>query len=120
MEVFAKYFCRLVSGNAPQIFPELRGARKVENSNNYPLLIEEVEKVSKDTEQARKIAEAIDSTDDSHFRDFDLSAFIRHFKLDGIQIQLFAAAFTRCLKPDLRSKGVWFPARALMPCLRVE
>lgn len=113
MEVFARYFRRLVSGNAPQIFPESRGARSVENPNNYPLLIEEVEKVSKDAEQARKIAEAIDSTDDSFFRDFDLSTFLRHFDLNGIQLQLLAFAFTRCAKADLRNRGAWPPLFAV-------
>ena len=103
MEVFAKYFRRLLVGNSPQIFPGIN--RNVENVGNYPLLVEEIEKASKEWEAARKIAEVIDTSEGDIFREFDLAAFLSHFKLDPISTTILAAAFTHVSKLDLRNKG---------------
>ncbi|KMP07790.1 general negative regulator of transcription subunit 1 [Coccidioides immitis RMSCC 2394] len=103
MEVFSKYFRRLLSGNAPQIFP---GTNKVvENAGNYPLLVQEMQKVSQDMDQARKIAETIDTSEGDIFRDFDLSTFVDHFKLDPISKVALILAFKSVSRADLRTKA---------------
>lgn len=107
MEVFSKYFRRLLTGNAPQIFPGVN--KSVENAGNYPLLIQEMQKVSSDIEQAQKIAETVDTSEGDIFRDFDLSTFLDHFRLDPIVKVAFALAFKMSNKSDLRAKGK-FPA----------
>lgn len=103
MEVFSKYFRRLLSSNAGQIFS---GANKnVDNSGNYPLLVQEVQKVALDPDQGRKIAETIDTSEGDIFRDFDLSTFLDHFKLDPILKTALTLAFKNVTKSDLRTKG---------------
>jgi hypothetical protein len=104
MEVFAKYFRRLLVGNSPQIFPGI--SRNVENTGNYPLLVQEIEKASQDPEKAKKIAETIDTSEGDIFRDFDLSTFLNHFKLDPVAKTVMASAFTQASKLGLRVKGV--------------
>ena len=104
MEVFAKYFRRLLVGNSPQIFPGIN--RNVENAGNYPLLVEEIDKASRDWESAKKIAEVIDTSEGDIFREFDLATFVSHFKLDPVGTTIIAAAFTQVSKLDLRNKGI--------------
>lgn len=103
MDVFSKYFRRLLSGNAPQIFPGL--SKVVDNSGNYSLLVQEMQKVSQDPEQAHKIADTLDMSEGDIFRDFDLSTFLGHFRLDPISKVALALALKNAAKPDLRSKG---------------
>lgn len=103
MEVFAKYFRRLLVGNASQIFPGIN--KPVENPGNYPLLVSEVRKITQDPEQARKIAESIDTSDGDLFKDFDLSTFMEHFKLDPAEKTILALAFKTTSRADLRTKG---------------
>ncbi|KAH8695355.1 putative Ccr4-Not transcription complex subunit [Talaromyces proteolyticus] len=103
MEVFSKYFRRLLTGNSPQIFPGINKA--VENAGNYPLLVQEMHKVSQDLDQAQKIAETIDTSDGDIFRDFDLSTFLDHFKLDAILKVSLSLAFKFANKSDLRAKA---------------
>lgn len=103
MEVFSKYFRRLLAGNSPQIFPGIN--KVVENAGNYPLLVQEMQKVSQDLDQAQKIAETIDTSEGDIFRDFDLSTFLDHFKLDAIVKVSLALAFKFANKSDLRAKG---------------
>lgn len=103
MEVFSKYFRRLLVGNSPQIFPGIN--RNVENPGNYQLLVQEMEKITQDPEQAPKIAEIIDTSEGDIFRDFDLSTFMDHFKLDALARTLLASAFVHVSKPDLKTKG---------------
>lgn len=103
MEVFSKYFRRLLTGNAPQIFPGIN--KVVENAGNYPLLTQEMHKVATDIEQAQKIAETVDTSDGDIFRDFDLSTFLDHFRLDPIVKVSLALAFRMSNKSDLRAKG---------------
>lgn len=103
MEVFAKYFRRLLSGNSPQIFPGIN--RNVENPGNYQLLVQEMEKITQEPTQASKIAEIIDTSEGDIYRDFDLATFIDHFKLDPLARTLFASAFLHVSKTDLNTKG---------------
>ncbi|MCJ1356850.1 MAG: hypothetical protein MMC33_006846 [Icmadophila ericetorum] len=103
MEVFAKYFRRLLVGNSPQIFPGIN--RNVENPGNYQLLVQEMEKTTQDPEQANRIAETIDTSDGDLFRDFDLATFMNHFKLDPVAKMLLASAFTHVTKTDLKTKA---------------
>ncbi|KAI4146009.1 MAG: hypothetical protein LQ341_002202 [Variospora aurantia] len=103
MEVFAKYFRRLLSGNSPQIFPGI--SRNVENLGNYQLLVQEMEKITRDPTQATKIAEIIDTSEGDIYRDFDLATFIEHFKLNPLAKTLLATAFLHVSKPDLNTKA---------------
>lgn len=103
MEVFSKYFRRLLVGNSPQIFPGTN--RNVENPSNYQLLVQEMEKIKQDPEQTPKIAEIIDTSEGDIFRDFDLATFMNHFGLDPLAKTLLASAFTHVSKPDLKAKG---------------
>jgi CCR4-NOT transcription complex subunit 1 len=104
MEVFSKYFRRLLVGNSPQIFPGIK--RNVENPGNYQLLVQEMEKINLDPRQAARIAETIDTSEGDIFRDFDLSTFIEHFRLDALAKTLLASAFLHVSNPDLKTKGM--------------
>lgn len=124
MEVFSKYFTRLVAGNAPQIFPGLN--RPASNPGNYHILVGEMRKIAHDVDQAAKIAESVESGTEDIFREFDLSTFMEHFKLDALEKTLLALAFKLGSRPDLKTKGtatknldeifdfcysiVWFPS----------
>ncbi|KAL4915304.1 CCR4-Not complex component, Not1-domain-containing protein [Aspergillus aurantiobrunneus] len=116
MEVFSKYFRRLLTGNAPQIFPGLN--KSVENAGNYPLLVEEMQKVSQDIDQAQKIAETVDASEGDIFRDFDLSTFLDHFKLDPIVKVALALTFKTANKSDLRAKADAILANSVNPFLQ--
>ena len=103
MEVFPRYFTRLVAANAAQIFPGLN--RPVTNTGNYSLLLDEMSKISHDLDQAGKIADAIETANEDIFRDFDLSTFMEHFKLDALEKTILALAFKFGSRPDLKTKG---------------
>lgn len=103
MEVFSKYFRRLLVGNSPQIFPGIN--RNVENPGNYQLLVQEMKKVTQDPMQASRIAEIIDASEVDIFRDFDLATFLDHFKLDPLSKTLLASAFIHVSRTDLNAKG---------------
>jgi CCR4-NOT transcription complex subunit 1 len=64
-----------------------------------------MQKVSQDVEQAQKIAETVDTSEGDIFRDFDLSTFLDHFKLDPLLKVSLALAFKMANKSDLRAKG---------------
>ncbi|EKV05850.1 Ccr4-Not transcription complex subunit (NOT1), putative [Penicillium digitatum] len=116
MEVFSKYFRRLLTGNAPQIFPGVN--KSVENAGNYPLLVQELQKVSSDMEQAQKIAETVDTSEGDIFRDFDLSTFLDHFRLDPVVKVALALAFKLTSKSDLRAKADAILSNSLGPFLQ--
>ncbi|KAJ6011198.1 CCR4-Not complex component C-terminal [Penicillium sp. IBT 35674x] len=115
MEVFSKYFRRLLTGNAPQIFPGVN--KSVENAGNYQLLVQEMQKVSSDIEQSQKIAETVDTSEGDIFRDFDLSTFLDHFRLDPIVKVALALAFKMTNKSDLRAKADAILSNSLNPFL---
>ena len=117
MEVFSKYFRRLLVGNSPQIFNGIN--RNVENPANYQLLVQEMDKITQDLEQAPRIAEIIDSSEGDIFKDFDLTAFMDHFKLDSIAKTLLASAFRHVTKADLRKKGM-ITSRSLSSGLKTD
>lgn len=104
MEVFSKYFRRLVSTNASQIF-SAGYTKNSENAGNYPILVEEMRKIIRDPTQALKIAESIEGGDAEPFRDFDLHTFIEHFRLSPISQCLLATGFLDSSKNDLVAKG---------------
>ncbi|KAJ8130528.1 hypothetical protein O1611_g3100 [Lasiodiplodia mahajangana] len=103
MEVFSRYFTRLVAGNAAQIFPGLN--RSTANPGNYSLLAGEMAKISHDLDQASKIAESIETANEDIFRDFDLSTFMEHFKLDALEKTILALAFKFGSRSDLKTKA---------------
>jgi CCR4-NOT transcription complex subunit 1 len=104
MEVFTKYFRRVVQNNAAHVFGT--GARNADPNGSYQILVTEMQKLRKEPEQADKIAESISSSEGDLFRDFDLATFIAHFQLDPVSKTMLALA---CRKTDLRSKGTCLP-----------
>lgn len=105
MEVFTQYFRRLLQNNAAQIFPQSAARNNDGAGNTYQLLVNEMQKLSMDSDQASKIAESLDTTDGDLFRDFDLSAFVDHFQLNPIARTALAAACKTVSKSDLKAKG---------------
>ncbi|KAI0969558.1 Not1-domain-containing protein [Xylaria arbuscula] len=103
MEVFSRYFTRLVAANAAQIFPGLN--RSTANPGNYSLLVGEMNKISHDLDQASKIAESIETANEDIYRDFDLSTFMEHFKLDALEKTILALAFKFGSRSDLKTKA---------------
>jgi CCR4-NOT transcription complex subunit 1 len=106
MEVFSKYFRRVLQNNAATIFGT--GARDADPNGSYQILLTEIHKIRQDSEQADRIAESISSNEGDLFRDFDLAPFIAHFKLDSVAKTLLALA---CRKTDLRPKGGYLSPR---------
>src|ERR1700712_2683140 len=105
MEVFSRYFTRLVTQNAAAIFPGSN--RPATNSGNYTFLDAEMSKISHDLSQATKIAESIETGTEDIFRDFDLSTFMEHFKLDALEKTILALAFKTGSRSDLKTKGIF-------------
>jgi CCR4-NOT transcription complex subunit 1 len=103
MEVFSKYFTRLVAGNASVIFPSL--GRAAPASGNYHILLTEMRKLTKSVEQASKIAESIEGGTEDIFRDFDLAGFMEHFDLDALEKATLALAFKTGTRADLKVKA---------------
>ena len=111
MEVFSKYFRRVLQNNAAHVFGT--GARNADPNGSYQILVTEVQKLRKEPQQADKIAESISSSEGDLFRDFDLSTFVSHFKLDPVAKTMLALA---CRKTDLRSKGTLAHATLSLVC----
>lgn len=103
MEVFPRYFARLVAQNAGAIFQGSN--RSNANSGDYALLAAEMEKISHNPDQAGKIAESIETGTDNVFRNFDLSTFMEHFKLDALEKTILALAFKFGSDPNLKTKA---------------
>ncbi|KAK4190767.1 general negative regulator of transcription subunit 1 [Podospora australis] len=104
MEAFNKYFARLVVANAYTIFHGAQRPAQTPNSQ-YALLLEEMDKLTQDFSQARKVAEAIETGAEDIFRDFDLSTFMEHFQLDALEKTLLALGFKLGSRPDLKTKA---------------
>jgi CCR4-NOT transcription complex subunit 1 len=102
MEVFSKYLRRLLQNNAPHIF-----GRTSEQSGSYQLLVNEIQKLRTDPQQATAIAESLDTTEGDLFRDFDVSTFMEHFKLDAVGKSMLALSLKSASKSDLRTKGTF-------------
>lgn len=103
MEAYTKFFGRLVVGNASTIFAS--NNRPSVPAGNYQVLVTEIRKVAQDVGQAAKIAESIETGNEDLFRDFDLSSFMEHFKMDPLEKTILALAFKTGSRPDLRTKG---------------
>ncbi|KAH6647533.1 CCR4-Not complex component, Not1-domain-containing protein [Truncatella angustata] len=103
MEVFPRYFARLVAQNAGTIFQG--SSRPAPNSGDYSLLVAEMDKISHDLDQAGKIADSIETGTDNVFRNFDLSTFMEHFKLDALEKTILALAFKFGSDPNLKTKA---------------
>ncbi|KAL2888153.1 ccr4-not complex component [Ceratocystis lukuohia] len=104
MEVFSKYFARLIAGNASQIFPGMSRQTSSAVLGNYQLIADEMARIAILPDQARKIAEAIETGSEDIFRDFDLSTFMDHFKLDPLEKTILALAFKVGTRSDLKTK----------------
>jgi CCR4-NOT transcription complex subunit 1 len=106
MELFTTYFRRLLQSNASTIFSSTpRAPAAGDNAGSYQLLLEEIQKLSREPQQADKIAQSLDTSDGELYRDFDLAALIDHFRLDPVaKISLVQSCRTSA-KADLRSKG---------------
>ncbi|TDZ29020.1 General negative regulator of transcription subunit 1 [Colletotrichum spinosum] len=102
MEVFAKYFTRLVVAHAGHIF---HGQPRPGANSNFHLLITELKKLSSDIHQGNKIAESIETGSDEIFRDFDMSTFMEAFKLDALEKTILALAFKMGSRADLKTKA---------------
>jgi CCR4-NOT transcription complex subunit 1 len=100
MDVFVKYFRRLVQQNAATIYQ-----RSTETNASYPVLVSEMQKLLTDPEQPTKVAESIDTNEGDLFRDFDLSGFMNHFELDPVAKTALALACRAANKTDIRTKG---------------
>jgi CCR4-NOT transcription complex subunit 1 len=118
MEVFSKYFRRLLQTNAGQIFPSV--GRSGEANGSYQMLVTEMQKLHKEPEQATKIAESLDSTEGDLFRDFDLSTFMAHFQLDVSAKAMLSLACRLTGSRDLRSKGIYLSPLLVLQLLTLH
>ena len=104
MEVFPKYFRRLLQNNAAQIFSG--SGRATEPTGSYQLLVAEVQKIRQDPKEAQMIAESLDTPEGEVFKDFDVSTFMEHFKLDAVAKIMLALELKSASKSDPRTKGM--------------
>ncbi|WPG99271.1 general negative regulator of transcription subunit 1 [Acrodontium crateriforme] len=106
MEVFTTYFRRLLQSNASTIFPSSsRPAASTDSAGSYQMLVQEMQKILTESQQAEKIAQSLDTNEGEIFRDFDFSAFIDHFGLGLISKTVLADTCRTTSKQDLRSKA---------------
>ncbi|KAH0253727.1 Not1-domain-containing protein, partial [Aureobasidium melanogenum] len=107
MDVSTTYFRRLLQSNAPLIFsPNQNAQRSASDSGSYPLLVSEMQKLTRMPSQAAKIADALDTnTDGDLFKDFDLSTFMDHFRLDPTAKVTLALACKLVSKQDIKTKA---------------
>lgn len=102
MEVFSYSFRKLLRQHASRIFGSETNS---EPAASYNLLVSEIQKIRQDPEQAKKIADALDTSEGEPFRDFDVSTFMERFKLDPVSKSMLALALKTTSKPDLKTKG---------------
>lgn len=112
MEVFHKFFRRLVTSHAHTIFSPI--SKQPDNPSSYRLLAQHVKEIANSPEDSKaKFADCITSSDNDPFRDFDLHVFMRHFDLDGLERTILALGFASSPRVDLSSKG-----KQLIICIR--
>lgn len=104
MEVFSSTFRKVVRQNASRLFGTDTGS---EPATSYIYLETEMQKIRQDPEQAKKIADALDTSEGEPFRDFDVSTFMERFKLDPVSKSMLALALKTTSKSDLKTKGGW-------------
>ncbi|KAK3724076.1 CCR4-NOT core subunit cdc39 [Vermiconidia calcicola] len=118
MEVFTTFFRRLLQSNASTIFPgSARPPAATDTSGQHKLLAEEMAKLSRDLQQAEKIAQSLDTNESELFRDFDLSTFIDHFRLNPVAKVALVLPIRMASKPELRSKADAILTNNLQPFL---
>ncbi|KAL1311432.1 hypothetical protein AAFC00_001593 [Neodothiora populina] len=100
MEVSSIYFRRLLQSNAAYIF-----SSSSKQDGSYSLLVNEMTKLTKSPQQAFKISDALDTTEADVFRDFDLSTFMDHFRLDPVAKIVLSLACRTVSKQDIRMKA---------------
>jgi CCR4-NOT transcription complex subunit 1 len=67
-----------------------------------------MQKLTRMPSQAAKIADALDTnTDGDLFKDFDLSTFMDHFRLDPTAKVTLALACKLVSKQDIKTKGIY-------------
>lgn len=119
MEVSSVYFRRLLQSNASNIFITPNAPRTTsagsDGSGSYPLLVSEIQKLTRTPQQSYNIAEALDTSDGDVFRDFDLSTFMDHFRLDPVAKITVALACRTVSKQDIRTKGTYMCFFAVCP-----
>jgi hypothetical protein len=101
MEVFPKFFRRAVQLNADYIFNNSSQTPQ----GSYDLLSKYVQKIKLDPQEADNVADSIDTTEGDLFKNFDVSKFMDHFKLDPVAKSMLALSLKNSSKPDLRTKG---------------
>jgi hypothetical protein len=101
MEVFPKFFRRAVQLNADYIF----NSSSQTPQGSYDLLSKYVQKIKLDPQEADNVAESIDTTEGDLFKNFDVSKFMDHFKLDPVAKSMLALSLKNASRPDLRTKG---------------
>ena len=114
MDVYTKYFARLVVSNAAHIFPGL-GRPAANPAGNQHLLVAEMRKLLREFPISRQIAESIETGTEEVFRDFDLSTFMEYFGLDAFGKTVLALAFKLGSRSDLKTKGKLVPSPRLSP-----
>ena len=106
MDIFTTFFRRLLQSNASTIFPaSARPQAATDTAGQHKLLVEEMSKIARDPQQAERIAQSLDTSEGELFRDFDLSTFIDHFRLNPIAKVALVLPIRSVSKADLRSKG---------------
>ncbi|EHL03154.1 putative General negative regulator of transcription subunit 1 [Glarea lozoyensis 74030] len=96
----AEQLRKLINDHGMEVFQKTPN-----NAATYPILCGEIEKIGRDVEQARKIAESIEAANEDIYRDFDLSTFMQHFHLDALEKTILALAFKIGSRPDLKTKS---------------
>lgn len=100
MDVFPKFFRRAVSLNADHIF----NASSTQQGS-YELLVKYVQQIRTGVDEADNVAQSIDTTEGDVFKNFDVSKFMDHFKLDPVAKTMLALSLKTASKSDLRTKG---------------
>ncbi|KAI5360794.1 Putative CCR4-Not complex component, Not1, CCR4-NOT transcription complex subunit 1, domain 4 [Septoria linicola] len=107
MELFTTYFRKLLQSNASTVFTNAtRAPAGSDGAGSYQLLAEEVQKLSRETQQAQKIAEALDTSEGDVFRDFDLQTFLDHFALDLVARVALLQALKTVTTASVRQKAI--------------
>jgi CCR4-NOT transcription complex subunit 1 len=101
MEVFPKFFRRAVQLNADYIFSNSSQTPQ----GSYDLLSKYVQTIRRDPQEADNVADSIDTTEGDLFKNFDVSKFMDHFKLDPVAKSMLALSLKNASRPDLRTKG---------------
>jgi CCR4-NOT transcription complex subunit 1 len=100
MDVYPKFFRRLLQLNADYVF-----GNASQQSGSYDMLVKYMQKIRLDPQEADNVAESIDTTEGEMFKNFDVSKFMEHFKLDPVAKSMLALSLKHASKPDLRTKG---------------